>query len=257
MRFLYVDESGDPGTWDPKRPPDKRPSQHYILSGLIVKDSDWRNYLLAIVDVRRQLKASYGLPARLELHGAELFRPATAAYKGIKRIVRRAIYRDALTLFAARLTGSRLVNIHLDKANPKYASSSAADIQTLAWSRMLQRFNTELTVNRDLGIVFADDTNEEKIRGLLRKMRVYNPVPSRFGGSYSAPVTSILEDPIIRKSEHSFYIQVADMASHALYRKLYPKPAHKRFNAHRLFDLLGPVLHLPASKSDPQGIVHL
>lgn len=257
MRFLYVDESGDPGIWDATKPVNARPSQHYILSGLIIKDSNWRNYLLALVDVRRHLNAAYGLPVRQELHGAELFRPATPSYKALKRIVRRAIYRDALTMFAARLPDARIINVHLDKATPKYVSSTTGDIQNLAWSRLLQRFHTELTLRRDFGIVFADETNEAKIRALLRKMRVYNQVPSHFGGSRSMPLTNLLEDPVIRESKHSFYIQVADMAAHALYRKLYPKKTLRRWNAHGLFDLLTPILHRPASRSDPHGIVHL
>ncbi|MGL4612083.1 MAG: DUF3800 domain-containing protein [Trueperaceae bacterium] len=126
-------------------------------------------------------------------------------------------------------------------------------------SRLAQRFQTYLqkSCNASLGMIFADETNEVKIRRLIRKMRVYNPVPSYFGGHRSMPITNSVEDPVMRSSDHSYFVQIADLTSHALYRKLYPKGSYRQYNVDKLFELLNSILLIEASKSDPQGIVHL
>ena len=72
------------------------------------------------------------------------------------------------------------------------------------------------------------------------------------------PLVNIVEDPVMRDSQFSYFVQVADLAAHALYRKLYPKTAYKKHNADKLFDALAPICHPMASKYDPHGmgIVH-
>jgi hypothetical protein len=107
------------------------------------------------------------------------------------------------------------------------------------------------------GIIFADETNEVKIRRILRKMRVYKPVPSLYCGYYHNPIRQVVEDPVIRQSQHSYFIQVADLIAHALYRKEHRKGSYRRFNVDRLFDTIRPLLLSEASRSDPEGIVRL
>lgn len=106
-------------------------------------------------------------------------------------------------------------------------------------------------------MIFADKTNEIKVRRLLSKRRVYNPIPSHFGGSYIAPLQYLVEDPVMRNSRHSYFVQIADLAAHALYRKLYPNGSYQRHNIDKLFDVLDPILLKAASNTDRQGIVHL
>jgi hypothetical protein len=263
MYFMYVDESGDPGFPDPDKPPEMQPSQHYILTGFIIPAEEWRNYLTAIVDIRKQLKTQFGLPVRTELHGAELINPrGNLIYKSAfrHRRARTDCYHVSLSSFCARLPRAKIVNIHVNKRNPRYPSTvTVDDLEELAWSRLAQRFQTYLqkTSGNSLGMIFADETNEVKIRRLIRKMRVYNPVPSQFGGSLSMPITNIVEDPVMRNSEHSYFVQIADLTSHALYRKLYPKGSYRQYNVDKLFDLLDGILLKEASRSDAQGIVHL
>ena len=45
MYFMYVDESGDSGSYTPGMP--DQPSSHFILMGVIIRASEWRNYLSA------------------------------------------------------------------------------------------------------------------------------------------------------------------------------------------------------------------
>ncbi len=86
-------------------------------------------------------------------------------------------------------------------------------------------------------------------------MRVYNPVPSHFGGIYQAPTDNILEDPFARNSQHSYFIQAVDCIAHTLYRREFPKGSLKKFGVDKLFDYVEPLLLKEANKSDKDGIV--
>ncbi|MCX6645703.1 MAG: DUF3800 domain-containing protein [bacterium] len=260
---MYVDESGDPGLPDLSKPGDKQPSRHYILTGFVISAKDWRNYLNNMVAIRRYIKNNYGLLNRVELHGTKIISPhGQDDYHriGSKRN-RVALYREVLKLIVSNLPASVIINVHLDKHKPAHLSSLSGDIQYKAWERLIQRYNTYLqrSCAGELGLIFADQTNEIELRRLVRKMRVFNPVPSHFGGSYSATVDNIVEDPVMRNSENSYFIQIADLICHALYRKLYPKGSYKRFGIDKLFDIVGPLCLKAASSNDPYnvGIVHL
>ena len=65
----------------------------------------------------------------------------------------------------------------------------------------------------DFGLLFADKTDEPKLRQLLRRMRHFNPVPNKGGdGTYrQIPLTTLVEDPVHRDSRHSYFIQLADV----------------------------------------------
>lgn len=256
MHLMYVDESGDPGQL---RQTGAQPSRHYILSGVIIPDEQWRSYLSVLVDIRRGMRTRYNLFMRAELHGAEIINPrGNSIYLKVgSRHDRVNMYREVLRQVSSRMPLARIINICLDKSNPRYASIENHDFEEQAWSYLIQRFSTFLkkTANGDRGMIFADQTNEDKVRKLLRKMRVFNSVPSRYGGSYSATVENIIEDPVMRNSKESYFVQIADLCAHALYRKEFPKGSLKRYNVDRLFDELGPLLLLQVSSKDPMGIV--
>lgn len=254
MRFIYVDESGDTGQGG---------SDHFILSGLIIDATNWRSYLDSLHSIRRAIKSQYGIGVRTELHGSELFYPrGSSSFSSMSgRKERLALYAYFLQEVAARLNSARIINVYVDKQKIDWDDPKSADFEYQAWRRLLERYQTHLKKDcgDDTGMIFADETNENKLRSLVRKLRVYNHIPSQFQGSASRPIPldRIIEDPIIRDSYQSWFIQIADLISHALYRKLLPKGSLKRFNADRLFDLADPILLKAASKRDPQGIVRM
>lgn len=255
---MYVDESGDPGLLNPNLPAAQQPSVHYILSGLIIPITEWRNYLTAIVDIRRQIRQAYGIPMRMELKGSALINPRGNPYlRRIKRAQRVAIYIDVFRQMVSRMPQAWIVNVYANKQSLRYSSSQGSDLEQRAWEFLIQRFHNFLIRQEtpSYGIIYADETNEIKLRKLLRRMRVYNPMPSLYGGYYYAPIVQIVEDPVMRNSQHSYFIQLCDLIAHSLYRKKHP--THRRFNVDRLFDILQPLLLTQASRSDPQGIVCL
>lgn len=245
MYFLYVDESGDPG----KHP---KSSPHFILSGLIVHQNNWDTYLTRLKTFRRSLKARYGLNQRTELHTAELIRiQKLEEYKKINKTNRLNIIKDYCTEMPLIFDTAQILNVCF-----KIAEHPEEDIFNLAWSRLLQLFDTYLKkLGNDKGIVIADDTDSFKLMSLQRRLRVYNPTPSHFTGIYNTPIDNIIEDPFSRASHHSYFLQSVDMVAHTLYRMEYPKGSLKKFGLEHQFKKLEPILLKQASKNDKYGIV--
>jgi hypothetical protein len=243
---MYVDESGDPGR-------SIHSSPHYILSGLVVSQSDWQKFLDRLKTFRKALKTSYGLNQRTEIHTTELIRVnKLKEYRQIKKTDRINILKDYVAQIPLIFDTARIINICLDKQS----FQADENLYQIAWARLLQRYDTYLKkVAKDYGIVITDDQNSNELLHLQRKMRVYNPTPSHYAGSYNAPTDNLIEDPFSRSSHHSYFIQTVDVVAHLLYRKEYPKGSLKKFGLEHLFQKMEPIFLKEASKSDPLGIV--
>lgn len=242
---MYVDESGDPGTHELS-------SQHYILSGLIISQDEWDKYLTRLKAFRKLLKEKYKLNQRTEIHTSELIRvQKLKEYKHIKKSDRLSIIKDYCTEMPRIFDTAHIINICI-----KIEEHPNSDIFNLAWGRLLQRFDTFLKkIGNDKGIIVADDTDSIKLMSLQRKMRIYNPTPSHFSGTYNSAIDSIIEDTFSRSSHHSYFLQSVDMVAHTLYRMEYPKGSLKKFGIEHQFKKLEPILLKQASKNDDYGIV--
>jgi hypothetical protein len=243
---LYVDESGDPGRH-------RYSSPHFILSGLIIFQEDWSLYLDRLKTFRKSLYSKYGLNQRTEIHSSELIRISSLKeYQKINKTNRINILRDYASQIPIIFNNARVINVCL-----KIEEHPERDIFELAWSRLLQRFDTYLKKEaKDKGLVIVDDTDSLKLQNLQRKLRIYNPIPSHFSeGSYNAPINNILEDPFSRNSNQSYFIQTVDVIAHLLYRKEFPKGSLKKFGLEHQFSKIEPILLKKASKSDDLGVV--
>ena len=91
-------------------------------------------------------------------------------------------------------------------------------------------------------------------------MRRYNPIPNRVGlgrGFRNLSISNLVEDPYFKDSEHSYFIQAADLAAFLLYQKFSPSAYARKKSIQNYFKRLDPVLCKVASSSDPEGIVML
>jgi len=64
---MYVDESGDTGV-------ETLNTNYFVLTGLVVHETRWREFIDVLVDLRKRLNDRYGLPVRAELHASEYIR---------------------------------------------------------------------------------------------------------------------------------------------------------------------------------------
>jgi hypothetical protein len=90
--------------------------------------------------------------------------------------------------------------------------------------------------------------------GLVRRMRRFNPIPSRFGGVNHSPLNRIIEDIVYRKSERSLFIQAADFCAYSLLRMESPTPAIITRGLADAFLDLRPALETRAYAKDPRKL---
>lgn len=108
------------------------------------------------------------------------------------------------------------------------------------------------------------------MRLVTRKIQRINFIPSHFNsGSYHKEIKCLIEDPLPKKSNESFFIQLCDCCAYLTYlyacRNLcdpkleWPKRIQKILTygeEKELFNLICNVLNLKASKTNEFGIVY-
>jgi hypothetical protein len=251
--LLYVDESGDVGR-------KQGSSRYFALSGFVVHELKWNETLDCIIAFRRSVRLRYGLKLREEIHASHfIHKPGTLTR--IDKSLRLRLLRDVID-FESTLQDISILNVIVDK-NGKPANY---DVFQNAWKVLIQRFENTLSHRnfpgpqnaQDFGVLVVDQTDEAKLRGLTRRMRVYNPVPNTAGAGYrQLPIRTLVEDAVHRDSLHSYFVQLSDVNAYFLYQKHEAAGYIKRKGARNYFDRLSPVLCTVASSADPQGIVRL
>lgn len=253
MYFMYVDESGDPGMAG-------SPTRYFTLTGLVIHELRWGEYLDRLVDFRQRMRNSFGLLMREEIHAAHFINKPGELVR-IQRNIRLTIIRSFINELAA-MQDINILNVVVDK----HGKAEDYDVLQKAWEALIQRFSNTLS-NRNFngpanpderGLVVPDNTDAKKVTTLLRKMRKYNPVPNQYGSGYrNIQVANLVEDPYFKDSRDSYLIQAADVVAFALYQKLAPSAYIKKKSAHNYFNKLDGLLCRAASPRDPDGIVRL
>jgi hypothetical protein len=255
MYLMYVDESGDVGLVN-------SPTRFFVLTGLVVRDLRWRSCLDELIFFRRRMRVRFGLKLREEIHSAAMInRPGELAR--IPRNERLNILR-LFALQIATMMDLSVINVVVDKQN----KPATYDVFDRAWCALIQRFENTMRYGNfpgpadpnERGMLFPDNTDDRKLTRLTRQMRRYNPVPSSPAtgvGFRNLPLNHIIEDPNFRNSEHSYFVQAADLAAFLLYQKLSPNAYIRKKGGQNYFDRLAPILCTRASSNDPHGIVRL
>jgi hypothetical protein len=253
MFLMYVDESGDSGLMN-------SPTRYFVLSGLVVHELSWGQVLDDLIHFRRQAKRAYGLKLREELHAAKLINSPGPLVR-IPRHQRLALIRDFADALSS-MPDVNLINVVVDKQG----KGMQYDVFENAWRTLIQRFENTVRYRNfrgpmntdDRAMLFPDNTDNERLRKLLRKLRAYNPVPNSGGAGYrNLRMMQIIEDPVFRDSEHSYFVQAADLAAFLLYQELAPNAYMRKKSGQNYFQRLSPILCTVASATDLRGIVRL
>ena len=257
MYLLYADESGDTGLI-------ASPTKYFILSGLVVHETRWRAFLDDIVAFRRHLRATKGLKLREEIHAAPFITNPGALVR-IKRNDRLDILKQCLDFLGNRSDIS-LCTVAVNKTT----KPAGYDVFESAWQALIQRFDNTMR-NRNYpgafadqrGLVLPDNTDGGKLTALMRRMRHYNPVPNNSahqtqGAGYrNLALQSVIEDPFLKDSAHSFIHQLVDVVAYAA-RQLYEPNAYMRSKqGHNFYSRLRPVLNTYANRSHPLHLIQL
>jgi len=241
MHIIYMDDSRD--------------EKLCVFSALAIKDECWRESFQVIRDFRRDLKKRFGIFVYKEIHAWKLVSGrGMISDQIVTKYQRNQIFREILELIT-NLPSARLFN----------AVGSAKDDERI-FERMLNRI--ERTSQPDnwnsYFILFCDEGKEATYTRLSRKMAVYNPIPSKYGGwgddgspSKNIPIQRILEDPVFKKSDQSYFIQLVDCCAYALLRRERPIPSRSKYGLEKAFSILDPILVKEASSYDPEGIIRV
>lgn len=276
VRFFYVDESYDKET--------------YCLSAISIRHSDWKECFDKVREHRVNLKNDYGIYLRKEIHARDLVAGrGNLSPQVVGKWQRSRIFFGLLQLVASlpqvwvfnvclevphfqdpqmisweKLT-NRIERTMLEQENvelPLRRTLTASAVKNLA-SDDADKIDRRLNIYRARATIIADEGRENEITKALRKMHVFNPIPSRFGtwptGKFTKNITTdrIIEDPVFKRSDRSYFVQLADCVAFALLkRETTPTPNILKYGIHKMFEqTLSGVCFKPASPRDALGIV--
>ena len=267
MFFMYVDESGDSGLPPPRG---LSPTRYFCLSGLVVHELEWANTLAELQRFRHWIKSRYGIYLDDELHAADMVgKPSRlpASLGLLRKHERLAILRHHADRIAS-LPHLSLINVCVDKSSGLDVDSRG--VFRRAWYALFQRFENTIRQQNfpgprhaaDRGIVFPDNTDGEKLRQFLDDMRMRNllTLTNRDGlrTKIDEPIKLLIEDPVCRDSQSSYFIQAVDLAAYLFKQSLQPSTYMKEHGGNAYFRTrLEPVLCRHASRTDPLGVVRL
>lgn len=233
MHFVYIDDSGD--------------EQTRAYSALAIADIDWKDALACIKQYRRALKAAFGIFVTKELRATDFVAGrGRISNRVVTKYQRSIIFRDALRMVAT-LRGVRLFNAIAPKEQ-----------ESLIFERLMNRININMERTGSNAVIIHDEGKD--YTHLVRRLCVYNPIQSKFGqwpgGSpyKNIPLDHILEDIIFRKSEDSYFIQLADFCAFALFRNEHPWPAQHKYNLETAFEELHIICVPQCYAADPKKL---
>lgn len=239
MHFIYIDDSTE------------RP--RHVFSAMCVPCAHWNEVFSRLKRWREHLRDVHGIPLRYELHAGEFLtgRGSGGTLQTLSRHKRAQIFHTSFKVTEwLNECGVTLFNV-----------CNADDDQYRAFERLLNRINKTLEKRGAHAHLICDQGKERQYTSLVRKMRVHNPIPSKFEGwedgsrTKNITIDQIIEDPQFKESHKSFFIQHVDFMAFGLLRREAPTSTIRRYGSHKSFDVLNKCLELACNPKDPKGII--
>lgn len=154
------------------------------------------------------MRDQYGLYMREELHASAMINDPGNMVR-IKRHDRLAIIREFADELA-QIDDLNVINVVVDKQG----KPANYNVFERAWQALIQRFENTISYRNfrglhnldERGLVIPDNADGKKLIQIIRRMRRYNPVPSRseYGEGYrNLLLQTVVEDPWLRDSAES------------------------------------------------------
>ncbi len=237
MHLIYIDDSRD--------------DKLCVFSALAIPVIKWHETFAQVRNFRREIRQQFGIYIHKELHAWKFVSGrGSISDRIVTKWERCNIFVDALRV-VANLPEARLFNAVFPRKQ---------DEKAFEW--MLNRINRTLRAWGSYGLLICDEGKDATYTRLVRRMYVYNPIPSQrsvwqdTGKSWkNVPLDRVVEDPFFKDSEKSYFIQCVDFAAYALLRQENPIPSKTRYGLDKAFNSLHPILVTQATKKDPLGII--
>jgi hypothetical protein len=237
MHLIYIDDSKD--------------EQQCVFSALAIPIKRWQEVFAVVKEYRHTLRDKHGIRIYDELHAHKFVKGRGSRIAGqmIPRALRCQIFKDTLTLIAA-LPEVRIFNV-----------SFPIDREAWAFERLLNRINRTMQTWDSHAILMCDEGKEAEYTRLVRRMGRFNPIHSKYGkwGDGSATrnlvIERIIEDPIFKQSDKSYFIQLADFCAYALLRHDRPTGYALKYGLNKAFLALEPITIRETAPRDPMHVI--
>lgn len=210
MLLAYIDESGDTGN-----PALGGSSACFSLGCVLIEADKWPQALDDYIAFRGRMRSATGVRLRDEIKANYLIRgsgPLTPHQLTLGQ--RRFVFRSHLQELSN--LNARAFSVVVDKASAGVSGTACFE---LAWHTLLQRLERTSTKENKSVMLFHDEGENDSVRRLMRRARRHLVAGSAFGGPplrFSA--RRFIDDPVPRQSNHSFFIQMADLVAYAGWR---------------------------------------
>lgn len=251
--IVYIDESGDDGIDG---------SNQFILTSLYMPYDSWQKNYDIIKELRRGLRERFGFHVNQEMHTSHfLYNKNPYREYNWSNDERQEILKHFARAIAS--IDIKIVNVVIDKT--KFVDRNYKVLEN-ALKYSIQRI--EKDSNQDWKYTIVTDKGRiAPMRKTARKIRVFNPIRSKYAFSYkNYPVENLVEDIFEKDSSESFFIQIYDYVSYFvnLYYKINFKNQELPSRVANLIDkkFVGSVMatiksriNLAATSSNKYGLV--
>lgn len=248
MLLAYVDESGDIGR--------SGGTKTYTLGCVMVKHDQWLPIFDRLINYRRHLRDRHGFPVRAELKANYLLQNNGPHLKErpLSEEARFSIYRQTMRLVPKLGLDAFAVVIEKAKADAKYPGRPYEDI---AWEWLMQRLERRANFEKEHVLLIHDEGDATTVRKIARKARRAGTAGTATG-VVAVPFKRLIDDPVPRDSRQSYFLQLADLAAYAAFRRLYPPPPRrKQIVPEGMWDELGAARFKKVTRGAlPLAIVH-
>lgn len=244
MRLYYVDE--------------REGESCFVRSALGVDAGAWNGFFQRVRGWRGELRERFGVPPSTELQPLGLLAPGPGGDSGASLTSEQgaAVFESGLRLIedAARFRGG------LEVINVCLLQHESRRHEEVSLGRLLTRINTSARAAASHAFLIFDEVREEPITRLYRRLRVHNPIPSRYEAwqdgspTRNIPLDRVIGGPAFRSAGDDHILQLAGFVAHALLLQEEPANAAET-GLSRGFATLNHVLNREASQRDPQGVV--
>lgn len=246
--MAYVDETGDTGA------PILTGASSCFALGCILLDLDrWSEVHDLMVDFRRRIRSSYGIPMRQEIKANYLIRNNGGLRSiNLSPAKRQNVYREHLGMLqTAQVQAFAVVT---DKAKTRTVGKQCFE---MTWEMLLQRFALQCTRENKTIMISHDNGENDAVRRQVRKARRYLTAGQmEGGGSHTLKADGILDDPVPRDSQHSYFVQLADLVAYAGWRTyMAPSAGVAQVVPSSMWEAIGPATRTLVNRQKLNGSV--
>ena len=249
MRLYYLDE--------------RESARYHVRSALGVDGERWNDLFGDVRAWRQELRKRYDIAPAVELLPFDLLvlreEPGGGGRDGWVSPEEGAdIFRGGLRLLeeaACRVGGVELINVCLEKG-------ARGRTDEVSLGRLLTRINTSAAGAGRHAFLIFDQVHEEPITRLYRRLRVHNPIPSRYevwgdgSPTRNIPLARIIGGPAFRSAGDDHLLQLAGFVACALLlQEQGAEAGGGDLDLEHAFSTLNRVLNREASRRDRQGVV--